>query len=136
MADPALAKQTFDRMVEYDELMERGPSPVFVGRQRVGGSWEGFVIETIVGALPRRASWGYYRTAGGAEIDLVVDMGASEIWAIEIKRSTAPSVSKGFHSACEDLKPKRKLVVHAGDENFPIARDIEAIPLSRIPALV
>ena len=107
-----------------------------LGHPVVGGSWEGFVIETIVGALPRRASWGYYRTAGGAEIDLVVDMGASEIWAIEIKRSTAPSVSKGFHSACEDLKPKRKLVVHAGDESFPIARDIEAIPLSGLVALV
>lgn len=106
-----------------------------LGHPVVGGSWEGFVIETIVGALPRHASWGYYRTAGGAEIDLVVDMGADEIWAIEIKRSTAPSVSKGFHSACEDLKPKRKLVVHAGDESFPLARDIEAIPLSRIAAL-
>ena len=106
-----------------------------LGHPVVGGSWEGFVIETIVGALPRRASWGYYRTAGGAEIDLVVDMGAGEIWAIEIKRSTAPSVSKGFHSACEDLKPKRKLVVHAGDESFPLVRDIEAIPLSRIAAL-
>ena len=107
-----------------------------LGHPVVGGSWEGFVVETIVGALPRRASWGYYRTAGGAEIDLVIDMGAGEIWAIEIKRSTAPSVSKGFHSACEDLKPKRKLVVHAGDDRFPLSGDIEAIPLSRIAALI
>ena len=106
-----------------------------LGHPVVGGSWEGFVVETIVGALPRRASWGYYRTAGGAEIDLVIDMGAGEIWAIEIKRSTTPSVSKGFHSACEDLEPKRKLVVHAGDDRFPLAGNIEAIPLSRIAAL-
>ena len=106
-----------------------------LGHPVVGGSREGFIVETIVGTLPRRASWGYYRTAGGAEIDLVVDMGAGEIRAIEIKRSTAPSVSRGFHTACEDLKPKRKLVVHAGDESFPLARDIEAIPLSRIAAL-
>ena len=106
-----------------------------LGHPVVGGSWEGFVIENIVGALPRRASWGYYRTAGGAEIDLVVDMGAGEVWAVEIKRSTAPSVSKGFYSACEDLKPKRKLVVHAGDENFPLARDVEAVALSRIAGL-
>ena len=76
-----------------------------LGHPVVGGSWEGFIVETIVGALPRHASWGYYRTAGGAEIDLVVDMGAGEIWAIEIKRSTAPSVSRGFYNACEDLKP-------------------------------
>ena len=88
-----------------------------------------------MGALPRRASWGHYRTAGGAEIDLVVDMGAGEIWAMEIKRSTAPSVSRGFHSACEDLKPKRKLVVHGGDESFPLAKDVEAVALSRIAGL-
>ena len=106
-----------------------------LGHPVVGGSWEGFVIENIVGALPRRASWGCYRTAGGAEVDLVVDMGAGEIWAVEIKRSTAPSVSKGFHSACEDLKPKRKLVVHGGDESFPLARDVEAVALSRIAEL-
>ena len=54
---------------------------------------------------------------------------------MEIKRSTAPSVSKGFYSACEDLKPKRKLVVHAGDESFPLARDVEAVALSRIAGL-
>ena len=106
-----------------------------LGHPVVGGSWEGFVIENIVGALPRRASWGCYRTAGGAEIDLVVDMGAGEVWAMEIKRSTAPSVSRGFYSACEDLKPKRKLVVHGGDESFPLARDVEAVALSRIAEL-
>ena len=106
-----------------------------LGHPVVGGSWEGFVIENVVGALPRRASWGYYRTAAGAEIDLVVDRGAGEIWALEIKRSTAPSVSRGFHSACEDLKPTRKLVVHAGDESFSISRDVEAVALSDVAAL-
>ena len=102
---------------------------VLFGHPVVGGSWEGFVSETIVGALPRRASCGYYRTAGGAEVDLVVDLGAGKIWAVEIKRSTAPKVSRGFHSACEDLRPSRRFVVHAGKENFPLARDIHAVTL-------
>ena len=107
-----------------------------LGHPVVGGSWEGFVIENVVGALPRRAAWGYYRTAAGAEIDLVVDRGAGELWALEIKRSTAPSVSRGFHSACEDLKPTRKLVVHAGDESFPLSKDVEAVALSDVAALL
>ena len=107
-----------------------------LGHPVVGGSWEGFVIENVVGALPRRASWGYYRTASGAEVDLVVDRGAGEIWALEIKRSTAPSVSRGFHAACEDLKPKRKLVVHAGDESFPLSQGVEAVALPDVAALL
>lgn len=103
-----------------------------LGHPVAGGSWEGFVIENVVSALPKNAHYGYYRTKGGAEIDLVIDLGGGELWAIEIKRSTAPSVSKGFYSACEDLKPTRKFVIHAGDESFPLSKDIEAITITGI----
>lgn len=72
---------------------------------------------------------GFYRTAGGAEIDLVLDLGGSELWAIEIKRSTAPSLSRGFHGACDDLRPARKFVVHPGGDDFPLGRGIEAVSL-------
>lgn len=102
-----------------------------LGHPVVGGSWEGFVVENIIGALPR-ATYGYYRTTGGAEVDLVVDAGRGELWAIEIKRSTAPRVSKGFYSACEDLKPTRRYVVHAGDGTFPLGENIEAISIAGI----
>lgn len=101
-----------------------------LGHPVVGGSWEGFIIENIIGLLPRHASYGYYRTTGGAEVDLVVDAGAGELWAIEVKRSTAPSVSKGFYSACEDLQPTKKYVIHAGEDSYPLAADIEAIAAS------
>ena len=104
-----------------------------LGHPVIGGSWEGYVIENMVSALPRRASCGYYRSSGGAEIDLVIDLGAGEVWAVEIKCSSAPAVSKGFHNACEDLRPNRKFVVHAGKESFPLARDIRAVTL---PAMV
>lgn len=103
-----------------------------LGHPVVGGSWEGFVIENILGALPRNATYGYYRTTGGAEVDLVVDAGAGELWAIEIKRGTIPSVSKGFYSACEDLRPTRKFVVYGGEGNFPLGAKIEAIPITGI----
>ena len=104
-----------------------------LGHPVIGSSWEGYVIENMISALPRRASCGYYRTSGGAEIDLVIDLGVGEVWAVEIKYSSAPTVSKGFHSACEDLRPNRKFVVHAGKESFPLARDIRAVTL---PAMV
>lgn len=99
-----------------------------LGHPVAGASWEGFVIENIVAALPRSAAYGYYRSRAGAEVDLVVDLGG-DLLAIEIKRSSAPKVSKGFHSACEDLRPRRRLVVHAGTDDFPLPGGAEAVSL-------
>ena len=114
-------------------LLGIGTADFLLGHPVVGGSWEGFVIENIARALPKRAACGFYRTAGGAEVDLVVDVGAGELWALEIKRSTAPKISKGFYHACEDLQPTHKFVVHAGGEGFPLGNKIEAVTL---PAMV
>ncbi len=98
-----------------------------LGHPVIGGSWEGFVIENIIGFLPNRATYGYYRTSKGAEVDLVIDDGKGELLAIEIKRTTSPSISRGFYSACEDLKPTKKYLVHGGSETFPLAENVEAI---------
>ncbi len=106
-----------------------------LGHPVVGGSWESFVIENIIAALPRQAQYGYYRTTGGAEVDLVIDLGNGELWAIEIKRSSAPTVSRGFYSACEDLKPARRFVVHSGTDDFPLSNGVEAVTLLSIVAL-
>ena len=100
-----------------------------LGHPVVGGSWEGFVIETIIGTLPSHARFGYYRTTGGAKVDLVVEFGAGPLVAIEVKRSRAPSISRGFFSACEDLKPTLRLVVHPGGKSFHLSRDVEAVSL-------
>ena len=99
-----------------------------LGHPVIGGSWEGFVVENILSALPDGAAWGHYRTATGAEVDLVVEHG-NERWAIEIKSSTAPKVTRGFHTACEDLAPTRRFVVHTGANSYPLAKDVEAVPL-------
>ena len=66
----------------------------------------------------------------------MVDLGAGELWAIEIRHSSAPRVSRGFHSACQDLRPARKLVVHAGNESYPLAKDVRAVTLPAIVDLV
>ena len=107
----------------YDSLL---------GHPVVGGSWEGFVVESVLGAAPAHAQWGHYRTRSGAEIDLALDLGAGKLWAIEVERSSAPSVSRRFHAACDDLRPTRKYVVHAGDESFPLRHGVEAITLPDI----
>jgi predicted AAA+ superfamily ATPase len=100
-----------------------------LGHPVVGGSWEGFVIENIISVAPANALPFYYRTSAGAEIDLVLEFSGKEKWAIEIKRSTSPSLSKGFHIACADIKADKQYVVYSGKDKFPLAAGITAIPL-------
>ena len=96
----------------------------------VGLSWEGFVVETLINCAPAWTSPFFYRTSAGAEIDLLLELPGGELWAIEIKRSLSPKVERGFHIACDDLKPARKLVVYAGDERVPMPHGVEAISLA------
>ena len=95
----------------------------------VGASWEGFCIETLLACAPKGVTGYFYRTGGGAEIDLLLTWPGGELWAIEIKRSSAPKVERGFHSACDDLNPSQKWVVYPGQESYPISADIQAISL-------
>ena len=95
----------------------------------VGPSWEGMVIENLLAVADRHAIPGFYRTAAGAEIDLVLDWSPGDAWAIEIKRSFNPTPQRGFYSAIEDVEPSRSFVVYPGTERFPIAPNIEAISL-------
>jgi len=71
----------------------------------------------------------FYRTSGGAEIDLLLAWPDDRLWAIEIKRSLAPKVERGFYAACADLKPARKFVVYPGQGRYRLTEDIEAISL-------
>ena len=99
------------------------------GHGIVGKSWEGFVIEALIAAAGPLARCWFYRTAAGAEADLVLEFGANSIWAVEIKLSSAPTVDRGFHLACDDLAAKRRILVHRGNEAFPMRGGIEALPL-------
>ena len=103
-----------------------------LGHPAVGASWEGFVLENLITAAGTSASAHFYRTSGGAEVDLLLSWPSGECWAIEVKRSLAPKVERGFHSACEDLQPTRKLVIYPGDEPFPLGHGVQAMPLATL----
>ena len=106
-----------------------------MGHPVVGGSWEGFIVEAIFAHKSPSTQAGFYRTSAGAEVDLVLSTTAGERWAIEIKLTSAPKVTKGFHLACEDLKPARKIIIHGGDDNYPFGDGIEARSVKSIPDL-
>ncbi len=108
---------------DFDDLLS---NPVF------GKSWEGFVIENILSILPGSIGTYFYRTAAGAEIDLVLKVSSRETWAIEIKTGLAPKIKPGFYQACEDVQATQRYVVYGGDDEFPIKHDTTMISLPKL----
>ena len=102
----------------------------------VGQSWECHVMENLLVCAGDRAQGYFYRTSGGAEIDLLLAWPDGSLWAVEIKRSLTPKVERGFHAACDDLQPARKYVVYPGRAAYPLYPDIEAIPVAELARLV
>ena len=106
-----------------------------LGHPVAGPSWEGFVIESLLTVAPNGTRASFYRTSAGAEIDLILEMGARHgTWAIEIKRTRAPRIEKGFRIALDDIKPSRALIVHGGEDGFPIGSGIEAVSVRGLAA--
>ena len=58
------------------------------------------------------------------------DPRAKPAWAVEIKYGSPPRLTRGFHTACDDLQPEHAFVVHSGDRRYPIRPGITAISLA------
>ncbi len=115
-------------------LLGVGDHESLLGHPVVGASWEGFVIENLMAVAPERTVAGFYRTAVGAEIDLVLEIPGHGRWAIEIKRGLSARPEKGFFIACEDVKPDRRLVVNSGTERYRINESVETVGLKDLAA--
>lgn len=107
-----------------------------LGHPVAGLSWEGMAIENLVAIAGRAAEASFYRTSGGAEVDLVLSWADGREWAIEIKRSLAPKLERGFHSALADLEPERSFVVYPGSDRYRLGPSTEAIGLAELCAEV
>ena len=106
-----------------------------MGHPNTGASWEGFCIEQICNHLPTGASVSFYRTAAGAELDVVVETGR-ETTGFEIKFSSAPKVSKGFWQACEDIGVHKAYVMAPVQEGWAMAKDVQVVSPLDIPMLL
>lgn len=98
----------------------------------LGKSWEGFVIENLHSVLPSRAETYYYRTAAGAEIDLIIKTPSAGVWALEIKFGRAPKISRHFSRTCDDAGASEKFVVYGGDDEYPVKDGVTVISLPRM----
>jgi predicted AAA+ superfamily ATPase len=99
------------------------------GHPSLGSSWEGFIVEQILGILPERWQTYFYRTGAGAEIDLILFDSKHKPVAAEIKYSISPKVDRGFWNAYEDLSCKKGYVVYPGVESYPLGKNVVTLPV-------
>jgi predicted AAA+ superfamily ATPase len=102
------------------------------GHPKLGGSWEGFVIDQITRHLGVDAEECFFwATHAGAELDLLIVRGNTRI-GFEIKRTGSPKVTPSMRHATEDLRLDHLDVIHAGEETFPMAAGIRAVALKNL----
>jgi len=89
------------------------------GHPIAGHSWEGMMVEQICALLPKGADLSFYRTAAGAELDVVVELGSKK-YGFEIKFSSAPKVTKGFWQACLDVGVRHAYIVAPVQQGWPM----------------
>jgi hypothetical protein len=110
--------------------------PGHVGRV-VGANWEAAVVSAVLTVLPDGARSGFFRDAGGAEMDLVLEFPPDGVvWAIEIKLRAGTRLRASFHRAYAQLQPERAFLVHSGAERFRVMDGVEAIGLEEMAGLV
>ncbi len=103
-----------------------------LGHPIVGASWEGFVVENIASVLPPNVQMSFYRTSAGTEVDLVLEYPSNKRIAIEIKRTLSPTITKSLSDGIAAIEPKESYVVYPGSALYPLASNLEAIPLRQL----
>ena len=107
-----------------------------IGHPQAGHSWEGLMVEQICALVPKGADVSFYRTAAGAELDVVVELGSKK-YGFEIKFSSAPKVTKGFWQACLDVGVHHAYVVAPVPQGWPMksngAHSVDVISPLQLP---
>jgi predicted AAA+ superfamily ATPase len=113
-------------------LLDIETRPALLAHPKVGASWEGFMLESVIQHLGVRPDRCYFwATHTGAELDLLVTVGRDRR-GFEFKRTTTPRMTRSMHSALGDLKLKSLDVVHAGRHTFPLAPRVRAVSAERL----
>jgi len=94
---------------------------------KVGASWEGFVLEELIGLAGERDAF-YWRTQAGAELDLLLVSRGRRI-GVEVKYADAPAMTRSMHECIESLKLERLYVVYPGIESYALQPNVEVLPL-------
>lgn len=110
--------QTINR---FDDLM---------AHPKLGASWEGFAMHTLMRHLGFSAERFYFwGTHSGAELDLFWQNGGKNYGA-EFKYSLQPKITKSMLSAQNDLHLHHLSILYPGKESYPIAKNVTVNALS------
>ena len=103
---------------------------------RLGEIWEGFVIETIIGAATNAGIYEdcrYFRThRGDLELDMVLNLSQGGTWGIDAKFSDASQPSQGNIDAAQMIKVDRRIIVHAGMDAVQLNGGFTGLPLIEV----
>ena len=97
---------------------------------KMGASWEGFVIEQLLKTELHDEVF-FWATHQGAEIDLILRRGDA-LYGVECKRTDTPRLTPSIRIALDDLKLKHVFVIYPGTQRFPLASQVEAVPLQAL----
>ena len=100
---------------------------------RYGASWEGFALEQTLLAHGERDVF-FYATQRGAELDLLL-LRHGRRWGFEFKCTDAPHTTKSMHVVTKDLGLEHLWVLYPGDQEYPLADAMTALPLKNIHTL-
>lgn len=96
---------------------------------RFGFSWEGFAMEEVIEYLQADHDSYFYKTHGGAELDLLVVRGGKR-YGFEFKFEDRPRVIRSMHEVLKDLKLTKLWIVYNGDRSYSLGDRLEALPLA------
>lgn len=101
----------------------------------LGASWETYIIQELAAVLPPRCELCFYRTQDGTEADAVIIRGGVPEVLVEIKYSSAPSITKGMRIAASDLKTRRNVIIAPVQESYPLQEGFEVLSYADIPSV-
>lgn len=94
-----------------------------IAHPQVGASWEGFAMEHVI-RIARPSQAYYWATYSGAELDMFF-MANGKRYGLEFKFTEAPQKTKSMTVAMESLKLDQLLIVHPGEESWPVSENIK-----------
>lgn len=97
---------------------------------RSGASWEGFVIEEAIKAFDPDDAY-FWGAHSGAELDLLLFKDGRRI-GVECKRVDAPRLTPSMRTAIHDLELSKLLVIYPGSLSYPLAENIQVVPLAAL----